>query len=53
MLFGLTNVSRKFMQFMIEVFPPYIGKFVFIYLVDIQVFSWSKGEHTKHLRLVI
>jgi len=51
--FGLTNAPATFQAVMNDIFGPYIGKFVLVYLGDILVFSKSPEEHAEHLRLVL
>ena len=41
------------MRIMNEVLKDFIGKFVIMYLDDILVFRKSKGEHLRHLTLVM
>jgi hypothetical protein len=53
MSFGLTNVSTYFMYLMNKVFMEYLDKFVVVFSDDIVVFSKTKEEHEKHLRLVL
>jgi hypothetical protein len=53
MSFGLTNVSTYFMYLMNKVFMEYLDKFVVVFIDDILVFSKTKEEHEKHLRLVL
>jgi hypothetical protein len=53
MLFGLTNSLRRFMRLMNEVLKDFIGNFVSVYLDDILIFSKTKGEHLRHLKLVM
>ena len=51
--FGLTNAPAMFQAVMNDIFRPYLGKFVLVYLDDILVFSKSPEEHAEHLRLVL
>ena len=51
--FGLTNAPATFQAVMNDIFRPYIGKFVLVYLDDILVFSKSPEERAEHLRLVL
>ena len=51
--FGLCNAPATFQATMNEIFAPYIGKFVLVYLDDILIFSKSQEEHREHLQLVV
>ena len=53
MPFGLTNAPAKFVDLMQRVFHPYLDQFVVIFIDDILVYSRSKEEHEKHLRMVL
>jgi hypothetical protein len=53
MSFGLTNAPAFFMHLMNKVFMDYLDTFVVIFIDDILVYSKSKTQHEKHLRLVL
>ena len=50
---GLCNAPAVFQSVMNDVFKPYLGRFVLIYLDDILVFSSNLEEHARHLDLVL
>jgi hypothetical protein len=51
--FGLTNAPTIFMCLMNGIFMDYLDKFVIVFLDDILIYSKSKEEHEKHLRMVL
>jgi hypothetical protein len=53
MSFGLTNAPAYFVYMMNKVFMEYLDKFMVVFIDDILVFSKTKDEHAKHLRLVL
>jgi hypothetical protein len=53
MPFGLMNATTYFMYLMNNVFMEYLDKFVVVFINDIVIFSKTKEEHEKHLRLVL
>ncbi|GBG89720.1 hypothetical protein CBR_g49573 [Chara braunii] len=53
MPFGLTNAPATFQRCMNDLFRPWLGKFVVVYLDDILVFSRTLQEHQGHLRQVL
>ena len=53
MPFEITNASTTFIQLINDIFRPHLGKFVFIYLNDILVFSKSWVEHLHHVHSIL
>ena len=50
---GLCNAPAIFQSVMNEVFKPFLGRFVLIYLDDILVFSKTLEEHAEHIDAVL
>ena len=53
MPFGLTNAPVAFMDIMHRVFHEFLDQFVVVFIDDIMVYSKSKEEHDRHLRIVL
>jgi hypothetical protein len=52
MPFGLTNAPATFQRLMDKIFRDAIGRFVLVYLDDINVYSRTFSEHLEHLQWV-
>ncbi|GJW79271.1 putative nucleotidyltransferase, ribonuclease H [Tanacetum coccineum] len=53
MPFGLTNAPAVFMDLMNRVCRPYLDKFIIVFIDDVLIYSKSKEEHEKHLKLIL
>ncbi len=51
--FGLTNAPGTFQNIVNDVFKDVIGKVALVYLDDLVVFSKTKAEHYKHIKIVL
>jgi hypothetical protein len=53
MPFGLTNAPAAFQRYVNSVIKDYLYDFVIAYLDDIIIFSDSKEDHIRHVKLVL
>ena len=53
MPFGLTNSPAAFMSLMNRVFRAYLDRFVIVFIDDILVYSKSRKQHARHLRIIL
>lgn len=53
MSFDLTNVFETFMELVNRVFQLYLDSFVIVFMDDLLVYSKTKEDYMKHLRIVL
>ena len=53
MLFGLTNTSTAFQQFMNDIFSDLLNVCIMIYLYDILIYLNNMSEHHWHIKEVL
>ena len=53
MSFGLTNAPIAFMDLMNRVYKEYLDKFVIVFIDDILIYSKTKDDHARHLRIAL
>lgn len=53
MPFGLKNAPSIFQRCVDDILRPYIGKFAYIYMDDVLIFSNSPEEHMNHISIII
>ncbi|KAJ0828293.1 putative nucleotidyltransferase, Ribonuclease H [Helianthus annuus] len=53
MPFGLTNAHAMFMDLMNCVCKPYLDHFVIVFIDDILIYSKTRADHERHLRLML
>ena len=53
MQMGDCNALSTFQQLMTAIFRDFLGRFVYVYLDDIFIYSWSIQEHIEHIMKVL
>lgn len=53
MPFGLKNAPSIFQRCVDDILRPYIGKFAYVYIDDVLIFSNSEEEHIEHITTII
>lgn len=53
MLFGVSNASRVFMEYINRIFHSYLDQFMIVFIDDILIYLKLYEEHVKHLKVVL
>lgn len=53
MPFGLKNAPSIFQRCVDDILRPYIGKFAYVYIDDVLIFSETEEEHMEHVNTII
>lgn len=53
MPFGLKNAPSIFQRCIDDILREYIGKFAYVYIDDVLIYSSTAEEHMEHLRIII
>ena len=53
MLFGYSNASVVFIDYMNKIFRPYLHKSVVVFIDDILIYSRIKEKYEEHLKVVL
>lgn len=53
MPFGLKNAPSIFQRCVDDILRPYIGKFAYVYIDDVLIYSSSAEEHMKHIKTIV
>ena len=53
MPFGVTNAPGVFMDYMNRIFHPYLDSFVVAFIDNIVIYSKTKEEHERHLKIAL